>query len=233
MASHSDFAPSSAERWLNCTASYLLSKDIKTEPSKYAEEGTFAHSVLEYYIKHGGIDYSLVALSGYDYKEMIAAIEDSKEYLDTFISDSKLLLIEKCFTILKKPALWGHIDYLIIKDNTLHIADFKYGKGKKIKVENNPQLKLYAYGAYRSLKYIANIEHIKLHIIQPRISKKGNFESCYQGVKDLEDWVEETVRDKIQEALTGGSYKDGAWCWFCPAKNICSYLVAKDYQEDC
>lgn len=233
MPKHSDFSPSASERWLECTKSYLLSKDIKQEPSKYAEEGIFAHSVLEYYIKHKKIDYSLVALSDYNYKEMIPAIEISKEYLDNLIKDSKLVLIEKLLPILKDLDIYGTVDYLIIKGDTLHVADFKYGKGKKVNVENNPQLKLYAFGSYTRLKLIADITRIQLHIIQPRINKNGSFISCQEDIEKLEYWVKNTVIVKAKEALNGGRYKDGRWCWFCPAKEQCVHLISKDYAEDC
>lgn len=231
MAKHSDFAPSASERWLECTKSYLLGKDIVQKPSKWAEEGTFAHSVLEYYMRHQEVDYSLVALSGYDYMEMVPAIEASKEYLDTLVSNSDLVLIERKVTILKDPHIYGRVDYIIIKDGILHIADFKYGKGKKVKVDDNPQLKLYGFGAYLALKNIADIKELQLHIIQPRINK-GSFINCKEDIQDLKKWVENTVKVKVREALAGGSYKEGRWCWFCPVKDNCTHLIAKDYSSE-
>lgn len=61
-------------------------------------------------------------------------------------------------------------DCILIGGGVLHIIDFKYGKGVPVSAEGNPQLSLYALGAYEAYKILYPIERIELHIVQPRIS---------------------------------------------------------------
>ena len=42
---HALLSPSAAHRWLNCTASPLLEKDVKDSGSTFAEEGSLAHAI--------------------------------------------------------------------------------------------------------------------------------------------------------------------------------------------
>ena len=43
MAQHAKLSPSSAERWMTCPSSVVLSEGIKEKSSEYADEGTAAH----------------------------------------------------------------------------------------------------------------------------------------------------------------------------------------------
>lgn len=39
---------------------------------------------------------------------------------------------------------FGTADFLMIRENTLYVVDFKYGKGVAVSAIDNPQMKLYA-----------------------------------------------------------------------------------------
>ena len=47
MSAHAACSPSSADMWLACPASVTLTKDVTRPSSKFAKEGTAAHTVAE------------------------------------------------------------------------------------------------------------------------------------------------------------------------------------------
>ena len=69
--------------------------------------------------------------------------------------------------------VFGTLDFAACDGLTLYVCDFKFGRGKGVKVDRNTQLLLYALGAYDKLKHerpdlAATIETVCLVIVQPR-----------------------------------------------------------------
>ncbi|WP_144781843.1 DUF2800 domain-containing protein, partial [Macrococcoides caseolyticum] len=56
------------------------------------------------------------------------------------------------------PEGFGTVDCLIIGGETLYVTDFKYGKGVAVSAEDNPQMKLYALGAYLEYSFLYPIK---------------------------------------------------------------------------
>lgn len=217
---HAKLPPSAAYRWLECTASYEFTKDMPVVETIWAKEGTLAHEKLAELIEN---EYSNKIEP-----EMLKYLVPCYKYLNKLKENSDLFLIER--TVKIEPIEgFGSIDYLILKNSSLHIIDLKYGTSR-VKVEDNSQLKLYAYGAYNLIKPIANIEKIVLHIMQPRLNKNGSFTSYEQNIESLIEWARYYAGAKAQEALKGkGIFKAGHWCWFCLGRTICTHLIAKDF----
>ena len=227
MAKHAKLPPSASNRWMACTASYEFTKDMPIVESKWAKEGTLAHEALACLMEHGFV-HGILMLDEFFTSDMLDYLYLCEDYLKKLKKGSDLFLIEREVTI-KPIEGFGSIDYLVYKDQTLHIIDLKYGTSR-VKVEDNSQLKLYAYGAYKFLEPIAVINDIKLHIMQPRLNKNGSFTSYTQDIKDLITWTEYTAQVKAQSALTGnGVFKAGDWCWFCPGKLNCTHLISQDF----
>ena len=67
------------------------------------------------------------------------------------------------------PEGFGTADCIMIQGNTLFVIDFKYGKGVPVSAEENPQMMLYALGAYEACKILYPITKIHLGIVQPRL----------------------------------------------------------------
>ncbi|MCV6070290.1 DUF2800 domain-containing protein, partial [Escherichia coli] len=81
------------------------------------------------------------------------------------------------------PDGFGTADCILIGGGVLHIIDFKYGKGVPVPAEGNPQLSLYALGAYETYKILYPIETIRMSIVQPRLTDEVSEWSC--PVKEL------------------------------------------------
>ena len=98
------------------------------------------------------------------------------------------------------------------------MVDFKYGKGVRVDAKMNPQMMLYALGAYEAYKDIYDIKEVEMIICQPRID---HIDSWLCPVSTLTAFGE-VVKERAAEAAAGaGEFKPGEWCRFCRAKARC------------
>jgi hypothetical protein len=137
--------------------------------------------------------------------------------------DAQLLVEVRLDFTKYMPEAFGTADAVIIADGCLEIIDFKYGKGVKVSAYNNPQMKIYALGAYEAFSFEYNITRVRMTIVQPRIDNLSEFEIT---ADDLQKWAEEELRPKAKEAFSGkGKQMPGAWCQFCKVKARCKALT--------
>lgn len=104
------------------------------------------------------------------------------------------------------------------------VDDLKFGV-EPVKVDNNKQLLQYALGALHALPEDERdeIPVIEVNIIQPRLigAENGGISTFEMATKDLLEWGEEL---KVRAAATedpNAPREAGAWCKYCPAKNVC------------
>lgn len=168
---HSVLGASNAHRWMACPGSVRLSQDIEDVPSKYAEEGTLAHSVAEARITADvdaymptikmSEDTSARGRSNTRVSKWTQTIVPSgmNEALDLYVQLVRNLAaacdwhaVEQQFNlaVLEPPVdSYGTSDFVgyIAAEKTLIIADLKFGSGLLVEVEGNAQLMYYALGA--------------------------------------------------------------------------------------
>ena len=97
--------------------------------------------------------------------------------------------------------------------------DYKNGKGVFVSCDHNPQMMLYALGAYHAYGYLYNIKQVSMTIIQPRLENISTYECS---VEELLDWAETYVRPRAKLAFEGkGEQVPGDWCRFCRARTSC------------
>ena len=95
----------------------------------------------------------------------------------------------------------------------------KNGKGVFVSCDHNPQMMLYALGAYHAYGYLYNIKQVSMTIIQPRLENISTYECS---VEELLDWAETYVRPRAKLAFEGkGEQVPGDWCRFCRARTSC------------
>ncbi|NFF65946.1 DUF2800 domain-containing protein [Clostridium sporogenes] len=232
---HSKFSPSAAHRILACTPSMVLEQQFPNETSTYAEEGTAAHDLSEHKLKKALKMRSRKLVSKYDSDEM-------DEYTDTYV-EYCLGIIEKAkenckdLQILIEQKLdfsdyveggFGTGDLVIVGTGTLHVIDFKYGRGVIVAAEKNPQMMLYALGALSLFDMLYDIKKVTMTIVQPRVD---NFSTYEITVDELLKWAEEELKPKAELALKGeGEFCPGEHCRFCKAKNQCRAREVKNLE---
>lgn len=239
MGKHALLSPSAAHRWINCTAAPRLEADVADNGSDYAAEGTLAHAYCAMKLKE---------FLGYDISEEVAEIAEldnqyhtgeMDEYTDTYktivlekynaaravTKDAQLLVETRLDFGEYIPEAFGTADAIIIADGTMEVIDFKYGKGVKVSAYRNPQMLIYALGAYDKFSFEYKIEQVQMTIVQPRIDNLSEYKLS---VSDLMAWTTETLVPKAQQAYDGnGPQVPGDWCQFCKVKNSCRALARK------
>lgn len=229
---HALLSASAAHRWMNCPPSARLTEAIADTISSYAAEGSLAHKIGELILKN--------YLSGNDFPDEWARVRAHELFYDGMIDEVSVYtdyVIEQFNEAVKAtgdplifletkldfsayvPFGYGTGDCIIIADGQMEIIDLKFGKGVEVSAVNNPQLMLYALGAYEQLGFIYDIRTIKTTIAQVRLD---HISSSIISTEMLLDWAENTVKPVAKLAFEGkGEQKPGEWCKFCKIKADC------------
>ena len=237
MGAHALLSPSSAHRWLNCTAAPRLEANVVDEGSSFAAEGTLAHAYCALKLK----DYMNLPTDGEveEINELNSQYHTGEmdEYTDTYKTivlekynaarvatpDARLLIETKLDFSAYVPEAFGTADAIIIADGVMEVIDFKYGKGVKVSAYSNPQMMIYALGAYDRFSFDYRIERVRMTIVQPRIDNLSEYEIS---VEDLMQWTQTVLTPKAKEAHDGGGLPvPGEWCQFCKVKSSCRALT--------
>lgn len=214
MRKHAILSASGAHRWLKCPPSARLEEHFPDEPSPYAEEGTKAHKLAE------GILLDKIDEPAPD--EMNEMFEHVSRYvevvLEKLIPGADLYVEQRLDFSPWVPEGFGTGDAVIVSDDVLEIIDLKYGKGVQVDAEGNPQLRLYALGAYNQFGMIYNFDRVRMTIVQPRLDHVSTEKLS---LKELLQWGEE-IKPIAQKAFKGeGEFNPGPHCRFCRARRSC------------
>ncbi|HCW53403.1 MAG TPA: DUF2800 domain-containing protein [Clostridium sp.] len=226
MSNHAILSASSSHRWLNCLPSALLEQNFEDKESTAAAEGTAAHELCEHKLRKALNMRSKRPVSQYN-------CDDMEEYSDAYVEfvmeqlniakqnckDPLVLIEQKIDFSNYVPDGFGTGDCIIISDGKLHIIDFKYGLGVLVDAVENPQMKLYAIGAFDAFNNLYDIKEVSMSIFQPR---RENVNTWTIGADKLKDWAENELKPKAEMAMKGeGEYIPGEWCTFCKAAIKC------------
>jgi hypothetical protein len=232
------YSPSRFARYIECTASAKLEQSYPNTTTEYAREGTVAHSVAE-----AAARYKTGEITEKQYQKELKAIsktpdgqlfynEEMREHAEKYGSlIAEILDDEQCFCPdafceleIKvdfsdwAPGGFGTSDCIVVSETTLNVIDFKYGKGVPVSVEGNPQLRLYALGAYEKYKDLAEFQTVRMMIFQPRVSAWPSIEEI--SLSQLLEWAEEVVRPTVQKIESGNTS-------FAPSEETCKFCKAK------
>lgn len=235
MGEHALLSASAAHRWLYCTPSARLEEQFPDNGSEAAREGTLAHKLAELKLRN----YFFTADFGK--RKLNAAVKKLREeegwademmgYTDDYLDYVKSLAL--AFPAMPSTRLeqrvsfdawvpegFGTADCILMSGGVLHVIDFKYGKGVPVSAEGNPQLSLYALGAYAAYQLLYPIDTVRLSIVQPRLTDGITEWEC--SLKELLAWGD-WVKDRATLAYEGkGDYAPGEkTCRFCRAKAQC------------
>lgn len=230
---HAILSASGASRWMACTPSARLEEQFPDSTSEYAKEGTLAHELCELKVRKNLIE----PMHTRTYNSKLKKIkehelwqEEMDKHTDTYLeyiqglvhsyNCTPAVMVEKKVDFSSYvPDGFGTADCIIIAEGTLHVIDFKYGKGVAVSAENNPQMKLYGLGAYLEYSFLYAIDKVKMTIVQPRLD---DISECEISTTELMEWAEEVVKPLAEKAYKGeGTYIAGNHCKFCRAKATC------------
>ena len=181
---HALLSASGAHRWLACPPSARLEEQFPDTTSEAAKEGTLAHELAEVKLRH------YFHTTDFGKRKYTAAVNKLKkqetwqeemqgytdEYLD-FVKTTALGFEAAPYVAMEKkvdlsgyvPEGFGTADCILIGGGTIHVIDFKYGKGVPVSAKENPQMMLYALGAYEAYRMLYPVQDVVLSIVQPRL----------------------------------------------------------------
>ena len=186
-----------------------MEEHIPDSGSAFAEEGTLAHAYCARHLKE------FLGLQTKDEEEEISRLAgtyhtgEMDEYTETYKTivlekynaaraktpDAQLLVEVRLDFTGWMPEAFGTADAVIIADGTMEIIDFKYGKGVKVSAFENPQMMIYALGAYQQFSFEYNIQRVRMTIVQPRIDNLSEYEL---GAVDLLAWARYALKPKAE-----------------------------------
>lgn len=230
-------SPSGAHRWLVCTPSARQEEQFPDTSSGAAEEGTLAHELAEAKLRHyfftpdfgkRKLTYAIKKL-----KENPAWDDEMQGYTDEYLDYVKGVAVglasmptaklEARFDLTKYiPEGSGSADCVLISGDIMQVIDFKYGKSPngRVLAERNPQMMLYALGAYETYNILYPIKRVRLSIMQPRLPDGISEWEC-----SLDELLEfgEYVKKQAALAFAGeGEFKPGPeTCKWCKARHQC------------
>lgn len=237
---HSPLGPSSAERWINCPPSALINAAADSKDTVFTREGTLAHELCEAKLRLKYLDLSVE-----DFDKEYASIqanelyqEEMDRHTDTYLvtigdlmsefpnTDPQIYVEQKLRFDPYIPNGFGTADCVLLSYDTVHVIDFKYGKGVEVSPDHNYQMMIYALGAYLWAQDICDIKTVKMTIIQPRI--KGEFPTFEMQASELIEWAETVVKPTAKLAAKGeGEFKEGDWCRWCANNGKCRQQAAQ------
>lgn len=233
-------SPSSASRWLKCTASpaYLVKEHdrLKKNDTVFNMEGDHAHCIADHVLRGVPIPESS--------KRGVIPVKDIPEMKKNALAFKQFCLedgplewmTEQEVPLFYKPDSKGYIDFISIQSIDgdrlrIRIVDYKYGKGVAVSAEGNSQMAIYARSYIEAfikghwLYKITPDSEIVMDIFQPRV-RDGAIESSwsinYEDLLNITDEVEKTAKvilSKEASSVVFNPSRDA--CRFCPASEIC------------
>ena len=238
-SAHSKFSASAAHRWMACPGSVVLSAGLPDTTSKYAEEGTQAHALLEVCLRDG----TNILLNGGLPDDMIDAVRVAYGNIREMTAGADLLLAETRVNYANYLGVpeddgFGTADVIAIASDELQVHDLKTGRGVEVDADDNEQMKLYGLGALNAYEDVADLSTVRLVIHQPRIKQAPSEWTI--SVADLKAWGNSTARSAAASVINAEKLRPelgdaGQWgetflrpgedqCRFCKAKATCPAL---------
>ena len=244
MTAHALLSASGSKRWLSCTPSAKLEATLPEQKRgagafDFSQEGTTAHSLAEAKLR-----YHFGQIGTEEYENEITAVKATPYYNDDFEAhvDSYVLYVRSQIGEGDTPLFeqrvdfsdwvpdgFGTADVVILSKHAIRVIDLKFGKGIPVHAQDNPQIRLYALGAYSKFKdEFPEIKEVSYTIHQPRLD---SISTDGTSISKLVDWANYFVKPKAKKAWSGaGEFLPGEWCGFCRAKAQCR--ARSDYNTE-
>ena len=241
-------SPSSAARWLNCPPSAKINAEAGDEDTVFTREGSLAHAVAELKARKQFLGLGqrafVAGLKKLKTEEFWQAEMDAhtdryleilKDFYEDFPEPPHVAIEQRVDFGEWVPDGFGTADCIMVGGDTIHVVDFKYGKGVVVSAEDNPQMKLYALGALAAYGIMYDLTTVRMSIIQPRLASDPD--TWETSVGEIVNWAEQVVKPAAALAAAGeGEYAEGEWCRFCAIRGSCraraaAQLALEDFGE--
>lgn len=231
MSAHAACSPSSANMWLACPASVTKTKGMTRPSSKFAREGTAAHTVAELTLNGDIFLPDKITVEGDEYvvsPGMCRALNPYISHVEALRArwGSDVVLEKRLIVPGTEGLVWGTLDCGVHNHlaRDLHVVDLKFGRGHFVDADT-PQLKLYALALAQHFDVWEG--DVTLTICQPRVGDTP-LRSHRTTVQELLEWLTDVVRPAVFRIKEGDETENaGAHCRWCVRKTECRAFAAK------
>jgi hypothetical protein len=235
------FSASQLDRLFACPGSAVLTVEIPRTSTQYSAWGTACHAVAAEALADGDKVYAELLgtkITADDFEfdvdaEMVEVARVYTDYVRDVAGPDGTILVEQRVEFGPHVGLppehegFGTADALVIRGSELIVVDLKTGRGVEVDADSS-QLKAYAIGCLTIAEEVADIERVRLVIVQPR---NGGVKEHDLWVDDLRAWAREQAAPACRRVLQAvadfsvGHLNPGEeQCRFCPAKATCPAL---------
>jgi hypothetical protein len=203
--------------------------------SKYAEEGTLAHSVAEACLTKCMVDgvtpeqfFAEFKSKGVDDEMREHVYNYCQTVLSLLPKNPDKVALERKFLFAsdgEHPELGGSADVCFKYQDTGVIIDLKYGAGHAVEVEDNAQLATYICAMNADPEW-GQLERGVVYIYQPRVEHPdGPLRSWSLSKKDIAFWTEVLVAGvaHVEKSIFSAQveYHPGDHCRWCAGEAVC------------
>ena len=231
MSQHAACSPSSAAMWMACPASVTKTKDMPRPSSKYAREGTAAHTVAEMTLNGDIFLPDKVSVEGDEVIVSPGMCRALNPYV-TFVQHLRdmpgaRVFLEKRLVVPHTGGMvWGTLDCGVYTGEELYVADLKFGKGVAVD-PGGPQLKFYALALASHVREHFDGTKVTLTICQPRAGDTP-LRSHAATLGELWQWRDFEVDPALRRIKAGDETENaGAHCRWCVRKTECAAFARK------
>lgn len=245
--SHSRLSPSSASRWITCSASIgaveedlrtgVLVKEVRSKDevnNPAAHWGTQAHLIGEMMLLDAPTSEIKKALPKKFRTDKACwdCATDYVKYVQNLVRPGTEMLVEHRVNLSEwlPDALndegelenqGGTADCILVHtDGTVDMIDLKGGMGM-VFAEENPQLKIYSGGIIDELECVMDVKKIRTHIVQPR-------RDHYDVAEYTSEYILDFMTDEVSRAAQDITNNKGS---FVPSESACQWCPRAGYCE--
>jgi hypothetical protein len=217
---HAPLAPSAAKRWIQCPGSIAASRDAPPErPSRYAEEGTRAHTFFAECLLSGAMVAEVVGDSA-----MLLPLQRAVDAAREIIGLRPVLIEQALPPLPDMLDVWGTADICLFDQwhRLEGIIDLKFGVGLPVEAHD---IQLAIYAVLAAHRFGVSPNGVTAWIIQPRcLHPAGPVRSYTYTAEALTRLTYELDLAATATTLPDAPRYAGAWCRFCPARPVCEEL---------
>lgn len=236
MSAHARLSPSGAHRWMACPGSVVLEADYPDTGSLYADEGTAAHTLASWCLEDG--------MDADQYLGGAIVVGERKFVVDTAMADFVQDYVKLVRDYAKGGSLFveqrvpiGHLtgeadaggtsDAVVLHRNEMVVIDLKYGMGVKVYAEDNPQLMMYALGAYEQFGLAWEGDTVTMVIHQPRLNHVAEWSIPLRTLLEFADEVRAAanIASDARDVLAQSDKLN--WMYLSPGEKQCRFCKAK------
>jgi hypothetical protein len=215
--------------WLNCPAS-ITKADGRTRPSsRYAREGTAAHTIAEMILGGDLFPPPKITVEGEQFIVGLPMLRALNPYISIIESIRNFTLAEDVHIEARvhleagKGHVWGTADCVALVGVDLYVVDLKYGMGVPVNPDS-AQLKIYALAAADTFWPTMLIQDVYMTICQPRLDPVPK--TCVMSAAELVRWRDKVLKPGIDRIVANDpTEKVGPYCRWCVRRNECEALT--------